>query len=143
MSIRFVKGDMFESHYDYRINTVNCYGIMGKGIALDFKNRYPEMFRAYKIFCKQGKLKPGILHCYENVINFPTKIHWRNPSEYAYIRDGLLVLRHHLINNCDNNTKIAIPRLGCNLGGLDWKIVKKMILEYLQDLDVTIDVYEN
>lgn len=142
MPIEFVRGNMFDRGYDYRVNTVNCVGVMGKGIALEFKKRYPDMFQEYRNLCKQGKIWPGILHIYKDIINFPTKKHWRNPSEYSWIKDGLLALKQYLSNNCQKETRVAMPPLGCANGGLDWSIVKGMITEHLHDVDASIDIYE-
>ena len=84
-------GNIFESHAQTLVNTVNCVGVMGKGIALDFKNRYPEMFKEYTELCAQKRVKPGVPYYYSDllgasVINFPTKDHWRSPSKLSYIK---------------------------------------------------------
>ena len=117
-NITFVKGNIFNTKAQTVVNTVNCVGVMGKGIALQFKEEFP------------GKL----------LVNFPTKLHWRNPSRYEYIKDGLAELakaiQKHKIKS------IAIPPLGCGNGGLNWEIVKKMIQETLEDSNATIHVYE-
>jgi O-acetyl-ADP-ribose deacetylase (regulator of RNase III) len=92
--LEFVHGDMFEKPVDIRVNTVNCVGVMGAGVALAFKQRYPEMFRDYQRDCKEGRVKPGAMHVWRPpsgdwIINFPTKRDWREPSRYEDIDSGL------------------------------------------------------
>ena len=99
--IEFVTGNFFDYDADIRVNTVNCVGVMGAGVALMFKNKFPAMFNDYYRACKENKVAPGIPHIWEEVdlfssliiINFPTKVHWKNPSEYEYIEKGLVWLR--------------------------------------------------
>lgn len=146
--IRFIKGDLFQSGAEALVNTVNCVGVMGKGLALQFKNRYPENYALYRKACSQGRVQPGKLYVvsvYEDfnkkiIINFPTKYHWRNPSEYIYITSGLADLRY-VINDLRIRS-IAIPPLGCGLGGLRWDVVKNLITDALKDLECEILVYE-
>lgn len=120
---------IFYSNAQALVNPVNCVGIMGKGLALEFKRRYPNNFASYQRACAVG-LEIGNLHtCEEDgklIINFPTKKHWKAPSKYEYILEGLLTLAE-LIKQKQIKS-IAIPRLGCGLGGLDWNIVRKMII---------------
>ncbi|MCK4788472.1 MAG: DUF1156 domain-containing protein, partial [Desulfobacteraceae bacterium] len=146
---KIIKGDIFETPADIRINTVNCVGVMGAGVALAFKNKYPEMFRDYQKDCKAGKVKPGQLHIWKNllgdwVINLPTKRHWREPSRYDDIEAGLKALRDYLIEQTKEHPslRIALPALGCGHGGLDWKRVSQMIREHLSDLEAEIFVFE-
>lgn len=143
--IKFTSGDMFEIDADIRINTVNCVGVMGAGVALAFKNKYPEMFKDYQKDCKKKKVQPGKMHIWKNligdwIINFPTKTHWRKPSKYEDIETGLVALRKYLIDK--GPVSVTLPALGCGHGGLDWNRVKGMIEEYLGDLDANIDVFE-
>lgn len=146
--IKFVSGDMFSHEADIRINTVNCVGVMGAGVALMFKNRYPEMFKDYVKACERNEVKPGQPHVWEEasllskctIINLPTKVHWKNPSKYEYIEKGLIWLREFLRNR--ENAKVTLPALGCGHGGLDWNIVKEMIIKYLGDLNVEILAFE-
>jgi putative DNA methylase len=147
--IKIIKGNIFETAADIRINTVNCVGVMGAGVALAFKNKYPEMFRDYQKDCKTGKIKPGQLHIWKNlledwIINFPTKRHWREPSRYEDIEAGLKALRDYLIEQSKEhkNLRIALPALGCGHGGLDWKRVSQMIRKHLSDLEAEIFVFE-
>ena len=124
--IRYVTGDIFSvaSVVDAIVNPVNCVGVMGKGLALEFKTRYPENFNAYKQFCKAGMLLPGSIFPFrydENpkwIVNFSTKNDWRNPSKMQWIIDGLVDLKGWLLVN--NIHRIAIPALGAGQGGLLW-----------------------
>lgn len=146
--INYLKGNILESNAQALVNTVNTVGVMGKGIALRFKKAFPENFKAYATACKQGKIDIGKLFVFKQntisgekiIINFPTKKHWRNPSEYEYIEKGLndliRIIKEHNIKS------IALPPLGCGQGGLLWEKVKKMIEEKLSSLDIDIYVYE-
>ena len=144
--LKFVSGNMFDSNADVLINTINCVGIMGKGIALAFKNKYPDMFATYRQLCRYDKISPGSIWPYYTddfkiIVNFPTKDHWINPSEYSYIENGLKKLRTYLLQ-CHRGSIVAIPALGCGNGGLDWNRVKQMIEEQLSDLDhLSIQVF--
>lgn len=146
--LQFVLGNFFDYEADIRINTVNCVGVMGAGVALMFKKKYPVMFRDYLQACKRNEVKPGKPHVWEKrdffsnitIINFPTKVHWRNPSEYEYIEKGLVWLRNFLLNR--ESSTVTLPALGCGHGGLDWEKVKVMIEEYLGDLKAKILVFE-
>jgi len=141
--INFLKGNIFDSNAEALVNAVNTVGIMGKGIALEFKKRFPKNFEIYKGVCDANMLSIGdilIVHDGKTIINFPTKIHWRDKSKYEYIQSGLRNLREELKDL--NITSVAIPALGCGFGGLDWKIVKKMIVDELNDCDTCFYVYE-
>lgn len=142
--ITFTNGDMFSINANYLVNTVNCVGVMGKGVALAFKNKYPLMFEEYKEKCNIGAIKPGHLHIWSSgditVINFPTKRHWRNKSNYEDIRLGLISLKEYISSK--KNVTLALPALGCGNGGLDWNIVSKMINEELSDINANIFVFE-
>lgn len=147
--IEFVSGDFFDYDANIRINTVNCVGVMGAGVALEFKNRYPEMFKAYVKVCKEKELEPGKPYVWEEydlfsrciIINLPTKIHWKDPSEYEYIEKDLLWLKKYLIDE-NEECVVTLPALGCGHGGLDWSIVKKQIEHYLGELHAKILVFE-
>lgn len=147
--LEFVKGDFFDFDADVRINTVNCVGVMGAGVALAFKKKYPEMFREYARQCKEKEIAPGKPTVWKQgdmfskgieIINFPTKNHWRNPSEYEYIEDGLIWLSNYLKNK--EGLTITLPALGCGHGGLDWERVKRLILKYLEKTSNNILVFE-
>jgi O-acetyl-ADP-ribose deacetylase (regulator of RNase III) len=142
--IEFTKGDMFETEADIRVNTVNCVGAMGAGVALAFKRRYPEMFKVYQEDCKSGKVRPGEMHIWRSlagdwIINFPTKRDWRDPSRYEDIESGLIALRKYLSQQ--GAVSVALPALGCGNGGLDWARVSVMIEEQLGVLDAHIKVF--
>jgi O-acetyl-ADP-ribose deacetylase (regulator of RNase III) len=143
--IEFTKGDMFDVPVNVRVNTVNCKGVMGAGIALAFKNRYPDMFEDYQEACREGRVRPGTLHVWKSpvgdcIINFPTKRDWRDPSRYEDILAGLDALRNYLRQ--EGPVSVALPALGCGHGGLDWRKVAPMIEDSLGDLDAHIFVFE-
>lgn len=142
--IRFTQGDMFETPADIRVNTVNCVGVMGAGVALAFKERLPEMFREYKKECSAERIRPGKLHVWRSlsdwVINFPTKRHWREDSRYEDIESGLVALREYL--QPLGPVKLALPALGCGHGGLDWGRVSAMIRDHLEGLEAEIVVFD-
>lgn len=141
--IKYMTGNLLKSSADALVNAVNCEGAMGKGIALQFKNAYPEMFKEYRKLCKKGKLHPGWLHTYTKsgkvIINFPTKDKWRNLSKLWYIERGLDELAA-LIPKLPIKS-IAIPALGCGFGGLDWKIVRELIEKKLARVSDAVDIY--
>ena len=146
--IQFIKGNLFESDAQALVNTVNTEGVMGKGIALQFKEMYPENFRLYRDACKRHLVKVGQMFVTDEstltgnkiIVNFPTKTTWRKPSEYSYIETGLRSLREVIVSR--NIASIAIPPLGSNNGGLDWNVVKQMIVSQLQDLSCIVYLYE-
>jgi O-acetyl-ADP-ribose deacetylase (regulator of RNase III) len=147
--MRFIKGNLLEAQTQALINTVNTVGVMGKGIALQFKEAFPENFKSYASACKTGELQPGkLLVTRENsiegekiIINFPTKTEWFRKSTYEYIELGLAelvkVIEQYRIKS------IAIPPLGCGNGGLKWDKVKPLIERHLSSLqNIDIVVYE-
>ena len=145
----YVKGNLLESDAEALVNTVNTVGVMGKGIALQFKEAFPDNYKIYKDVCKRKELCIGKMLVTEEtnlmlghkiIINFPTKTRWNLPSEYAYIEQGLVALREVIVNRSIQS--IAIPPLGSHNGGLDWLRVKKMIETALADLDCKIMLYE-
>ena len=146
--IHYTKGNILESPATALVNTVNLVGIMGKGIALQFKNQFPDNDKLYQKACKTGDIAIGKLFVTKQstifgdkiIINFPTKNDWRKPSEYSYIQAGLddliKVIEQYQI------TSIAIPPLGAGNGGLNWVRVRSMIEQALSNLNVDITVYE-
>lgn len=117
---------------------------MGKGVALEFKKRWPEMFEDYREECKLGRVQPGQLHLWRNktellVINFPTKRHWRDKSHYEDIDCGLVAL-HDLLCSIPQGI-VTLPALGCGHGGLNWGVVKAMIEKHLSDVPQHILVF--
>ena len=139
--LEFTQGDIFATPANIRINPVNCVGVMGAGVALAFKQRYPAMFQAYQQACTAGEVRPGHLHVWRSpwIINFPTKRHWRDPSRYEDIATGLDALRAYLAPL--GRVTVALPALGCGRGGLEWSRVCGLIQAQLQDLPATILVY--
>jgi O-acetyl-ADP-ribose deacetylase (regulator of RNase III) len=152
MSLYFKNGDLFAEPAEALVNTVNCVGVMGKGVALEFKRRWPDNFRKYKNACDSKTLRPGKLYVHQTgdmfsaggpkfIINFPTKDHWRSHSKLEYIESGLDTLVD-TIRRC-GITSLALPPLGCGNGGLDWDDVKPLIASKLGDLQgVAIVVLE-
>ncbi len=146
--IIYKKGNLLEDPSEALVNTVNTVGVMGKGIALQFKQAFPEVFHEYEKSSKKNEVKIGKMHVVETnslvgpkyIINFPTKQHWREKSKIGYIVDGLKALKK-VIKEKDIQS-IAIPPLGCGNGGLKWSIVKPLIEEALQDVPINIHVYE-
>lgn len=147
--INVFEGDMMQSGAEALVNTVNTVGVMGKGIALQFKEAFPNNNKAYIEACKRKELEPGKLLTVwdENfqlgkklIINFPTKVHWRYPSKYVYIEKGLVALRELLQK--EKIKSIAIPPLGSGNGGLDWHKVKPMIEQALSGLETEIMIYQ-
>lgn len=136
-------GNMFESNCSTIVNTVNCVGVMGKGIALEFKKKYPEMFAEYVLKCDRGEIKPGIPYVYQNddvsILNFPTKDHWRSPSRLSYVIDGLnWFVENYKAYGIDS---IAFPPLGCGNGGLTWSVVGPVMYQKLCKLPIHIEIY--
>lgn len=139
---------IFDSPATAWVNAVNCVGVMGKGLALEFRVRFPEMFTSYRAACARGELAPGALHVFEAasghhpryIVNFPTKRHWRDVSRLGDIRTGLNILRAEIAQR--KITSIAIPALGCGLGGLSWAPVFRLIETELSNMEgVTVFVY--
>lgn len=142
--ITYVVGDLFESPAQVLVNTVNTVGVMGKGIAKDFKRIYPEMFTQYQSFCERGLFNVGQLWLYKTshkwILNFPTKQHWRSKSKIEYIEAGLeKFAATHAIKGI---TSISFPRLGCGNGELDWKTeVQPLMEKYLKKLPIDIYIH--
>jgi O-acetyl-ADP-ribose deacetylase (regulator of RNase III) len=147
--IHYVEGNILESSAQALVNTVNTVGVMGKGIALQFKNAFPQNFRCYAKAYKAGDVRIGQMFLTKDenlatgektIINFPTKTDWRKPSEYAYIEQGLADLVRVIQEN--NITSLALPPLGAGNGGLDWERVRRMIEEKLSCLDADVYIYQ-
>jgi len=138
-----VIGDLFASDAQTLVNTVNCVGVMGKGVALEFKKRWPRMFEDYELRCQRKQVRLGEPYLYRDdkrsVINFPTKDHWRSSSRIADIERGLDYLVAHA-NEWDIES-LALPPLGCGNGGLDWAEVGPLIYRKLHSLSLDIEVY--
>ena len=137
-------GDIFNSTARTLVNTINCVGVMGKGVALDFKNKYPDMYKEYVQLCAENMVKPGIPYYYSDllgasVVNFPTKDHWRSPSKLSYIISGLDWFRSNYQQL--GITSIAFPPLGCGNGGLSWDVVGPLMYDKLSDLPIEVEIY--
>ena len=146
--ITFTQGNLLEARAEALVNTVNTVGVMGKGIALMFKERFDENFRRYAAACKAKEVQTGKMfvtpvHELDGprwIVNFPTKQHWRAPSRMEWVVDGLQDLRRFLIEQ--QVKSIAIPPLGAGNGGLEWAEVREQIERTLGDLDIDILVFE-
>jgi O-acetyl-ADP-ribose deacetylase (regulator of RNase III) len=139
-----VVGDMFESPAQTLVNTVNTVGVMGKGVALEFKRRFPEMFADYRRRCQRGEVWLGRPYLYErptppHVLNFPTKAHWRAVSRLKDIVQGLEHLEQHYQEW--GITSLAVPPLGCGQGGLDWSVVGPTLFQHLSRLRIPVQLF--
>jgi len=139
VTIEYVSGNLLESHAYVLVNPVNCQGIMGAGLAREFKEKYPDMFRSYFKYCMKEKLRIGKLFEYREgigtdkckiIVCFPTKVNVYEPSKLEYIEKGLVALIDRF---SEIDYTIALPKLGCGLGGLNWKDVNKLFKYYLAD----------
>ena len=146
--IRFLRGNLFDSDAEALVNTVNTHGVMGKGIALEFKKRFPANYEFYRQACEQGQVQIGKMLVFptqslqpQYIINFPTKQHWRGRSKLEYIQRGLQDLV--CVVQQQGIRSIALPSLGCGHGGLRWEQVKPLIEQAFASLpDVEVQVYE-
>ncbi len=131
--IDYTRGNLLEADFEALVNTVNCVGRMGKGLALQFKQAFPENFRLYAQACRESAVRPGCMFVTPSgqdtnpryLINFPTKRHWREPSYLQDVELGLADLIK-VVSDLSINS-IAVPALGCGLGGLDWAVVRPLI----------------
>lgn len=146
--IRFTQGNLLEAKAEALVNTVNTVGVMGKGIALMFKERFAENYRLYAAACKADEVVIGKMFITEVreldgprwIVNFPTKRHWRSPSQIVWITEGLNDLRDFIISS--QVSSIAIPPLGAGNGGLPWAAVRDQIEAVLGDVDADVVVFE-
>jgi O-acetyl-ADP-ribose deacetylase (regulator of RNase III) len=144
-NIRSCRGDLLGSRMQTLVNTVNCVGVMGKGIAFSFKNNYPDMFTDYKKRCDRHEIKLGQPYLYKVteqrwILNFPTKDHWRMNSSLKDVEAGL----KYLAENCKawGVTSLAVPPLGCGNGNLNWRDVEPLMHKYLVPLGIPVEIYE-
>jgi O-acetyl-ADP-ribose deacetylase (regulator of RNase III) len=142
-------GDLFAEEAEALVNTVNCVGVMGRGIALQFKRAFPSNFKAYAAECRRGEMKPGRVFVFETgsslppqyIMNFPSKRHWRGKSRLEDIDSGLRSLIQEI--RARDIQSVAIPPVGSGLGGLEWSLVRSRILEAFRDVgDVEVTVFE-
>ena len=146
--IEYKNGDILREDVEAIVNTVNCVGIMGRGLALQFKNKFPQNFKEYQLACKNKEVQLGKMFVHQTgqlinpkyIINFPTKGHWKQNSKIEDISNGLddliTIIEKYSIKS------IAIPPLGSGLGGLDWKMVKKLIEKKLKNINCTVILFE-
>ena len=142
--MKILIGDILSSSAQTLVNTVNCVGIMGKGIALEFQKKFPDMYKDYIERCNKNEVKPGIPYIYKTlippqIVNFPTKDHWKSVSKVTDIEHGLKHLTAHYKEW--GIKSLALPPLGCGNGQLEWKIVGPLIYRYLKELDIPVDMY--
>jgi O-acetyl-ADP-ribose deacetylase (regulator of RNase III) len=141
--LTIINGDIFQSDSQTIVNTINCVGVMGKGIALEYKNRYPKMFTRYQELCKLGLIKIGSLWLYNKepkwVLNFPTKLHWKNPSKIEYLEMGLEKFVETY--NEKGITSISFPLLGASNGGIDPEISLRIMSDYLKNCEIPIKIF--
>lgn len=144
--INYIRGNIFDSDAEALVNPVNCVGVMGRGLALEFKRKFPDNFAFYHEQCRLGEVVIGRMAVFDHgekpkyIINFPTKEHWGNNSKLSYIEKGLdglcLTVNEFYIRS------IALPMLGCGLGGLNWDEVRPVMENHLSALDkVDVCVY--
>jgi len=146
--ITYKKGNILDAETDVLVNTVNSVGVMGKGIALQFKKQFPENYSAYKRAVDKGDLKPGKVFIssvnstgkVQYIANFATKDHWRQPSRIEWINSGLEDLRKQLKNLPVDS--VAIPPLGCGHGGLKWDEVRPLLEDAFKNFDMHVFVFE-
>ncbi|HEY0321558.1 MAG TPA: macro domain-containing protein [Pyrinomonadaceae bacterium] len=142
--MKILVGDILQSKAQTLINTVNCVGVMGKGIALEFRKQFPGMFADYVKRCERREVKPGVPYLFEresppNIINFPTKDHWKSVSRIEDIENGLQYLLKHYKKW--NISSLAIPPLGCGNGQLEWKAVGPLIYRYASQINASVEMY--
>ncbi|PWK31801.1 type II toxin-antitoxin system antitoxin DNA ADP-ribosyl glycohydrolase DarG [Pseudomonas sp. OV226] len=142
--IKVLIGDIFQSNVQTLVNTVNCVGVMGKGVALEFKKRWPGLMQDYENQCAKKLVKPGIPYIYNDmfgtsIVNFPTKDHWRSASRLADIQKGLEIFVEHY--KAWNITSVAFPPLGCGNGGLEWELVGPIMYKTLSKIDIPVEMY--
>ncbi len=143
-SVEIAVGDLLAADAQTLVNTVNTVGIMGKGIALQFKNRFPDMFEDYRARCDRGEVKLGQPYLYRrliapHILNFPTKEHWRSVSRLDDILHGLDYLEEHYQEW--DITSLAVPPLGCGQGGLEWRVVGPTLYQRLARLDIPVTLF--
>ena len=142
--VKVLIGDLFKSEAQTLVNTVNCVGVMGKGVALEFKKRFPEMYEDYVRRCEARQVKLGEPYLYQRlvppwILNFPTKDHWRSVSRLEDIVLGLEYLERHYAEW--GITSLAAPPLGCGQGQLEWRVVGPTLYRYLNRLSIPVELY--
>lgn len=143
--MQIIKGNIFTTKHQTIVNTINCVGVMGAGIALEFKLRYPTMFNTYVNYCESNIIDIGKLWIYKHskskwVLNFPTKLHWKYPTKIEYLEKGLI--KFVQTYKSKGITSIAFPVLGANKGGLTEDTSLEIMKKYLSKCDIPIDIYK-
>jgi O-acetyl-ADP-ribose deacetylase (regulator of RNase III) len=146
-NIVYKQGDLLESKMQTLTNAVNTVGIMSKGIAKEFKKKYPEMFQDYYLKCKNGLIRVGEPYVWipklvngKWILNFPTKEHWRGKSKIEWVEQGLFSLQKNY--GFWGIQSLAVPALGAGLGGLNWQDVKRLLENYLGKISIPVEIYE-
>jgi len=144
MAVELCSGSLFDSNAHTLVNAVNCVGVMGKGIALEFRRRFPDMFRDYVDRCARGAVTLGEPYLYPrprrpSILNFPTKGHWRSATRLTDLTAGLEYLEAHY--RAWGIESLAVPALGCGEGGLDWEEVHPILDRHLSRLEIPIELY--
>ncbi len=144
--INYSQSTVFNTSMQTIVNPVNCVGVMGKGLALDFRLRYSKMYEDYTLACKEKKVKVGIPYIYSGylnqlILNFPTKSDWKHPSKIEWIEKGLI----YFVENYqkENILSIAFPKLGTDNGGLKWQVVKPLMENYLNKVSIPVTLCLN
>lgn len=155
--ITFISGDIFDSECQTLVCPVNCVGVMGRGLAVEFRKRFPDVYEEYKQLCSVRRLSVGNIYFVEipdphnerilqnkKILLFPTKYHWKDKSNIEDIENGLkmLLCLYYKEKYKFKHESLAVPALGCGLGGLEWKQVRFIMIEYLSQLDIPVEIYE-
>lgn len=144
MTVKVLIGDLFESQAQTLVNTVNCVGVMGKGIAVEFKNRFPEMYKDYVERCQKQQVRLGRPYLFRQlfppwILNFPTKDHWRSVANLSSIVEGLEYLLAHYSEW--GIQSLAVPPLGAGQGQLEWRVIGPTLYRYLSKMDIPVELY--
>jgi O-acetyl-ADP-ribose deacetylase (regulator of RNase III) len=142
--IEVIKGNIFTTECQTIVNTINCVGVMGAGIALECRLRHPEMYKKYKDLCEEKKINIGLLWIYKTenkwILNFPTKKHWKYPSKEEYLHDGLKKFMETYKGR--GIKSVAFPLLGADKGGMDADKSLQIMTSYLEDADIKVEIYQ-
>ena len=141
--ITFKTGSIFDSDTQAIVNPVNTVGVMGAGLAKEFRMKFPNMYREYLSLCYGGRMMPGCVKYVKDIdkiiVLFPTKRHWRDPSKLSYVEEGLdHFCRTYAIHGIQS---VAFPKLGCGLGGLEWNDVRWLMGEILREIPIDVQIY--
>lgn len=140
--LRYKSGDIWQTSCKWIVVPVNCMGVMGAGLAKQAEKLFPVQSKNYKLACSECVVHPGNFVYEEPLIFLPTKKHWRNPSQLGWVREGLEALRGSVVCQEQPYESIAIPALGCGLGGLAWPTVRPLIAKFMSDLPIDVEVYQ-